>query len=172
MALTSSMAIARLLTTVVLPSAASGEVTRMVLDLALVSLNNTAVRIVRYVSAQIDLESRYAEGENDLEGHVKARHYQGQKFMSKIENYAADLMKDLFGCNWTDVRLVSGTLPIISPSVTSSPFLTMGMNCHFLSLGNAGALAPLLINEPVSLDNVSKDFCRPRMQLGRWLTLL
>jgi glycine/serine hydroxymethyltransferase len=25
-----------------------------------------------------DLESRYAEGENDLEGHVKARHYQGQ----------------------------------------------------------------------------------------------
>jgi glycine hydroxymethyltransferase len=56
-----------------------------------------------------DLESRYAEGENDLEGHVKARHYQGQKYMTQIENYAADLMKDLFGCNWTDVRLVSGT---------------------------------------------------------------
>jgi glycine hydroxymethyltransferase len=56
-----------------------------------------------------DLESRYAEGENDLKGHVKARHYQGQKYMTKIENYAADLMKDLFGCNWADVRLVSGT---------------------------------------------------------------
>ena len=61
------------------------------------------------LSLSTDLESRYAEGENDLTGHVKARHYQGQKFMSKIENYAADLMKDLFGCNWADVRLVSGT---------------------------------------------------------------
>jgi glycine hydroxymethyltransferase len=56
-----------------------------------------------------DLESRYAEGENDLKGHVKVRHYQGQKYMTQIENYAADLMKDLFGCNWADVRLVSGT---------------------------------------------------------------
>jgi glycine hydroxymethyltransferase len=56
-----------------------------------------------------DLESRYAEGENDLEGHVKARHYQGQKYMTQIENYATDLMKNLFGCNWADVRLVSGT---------------------------------------------------------------
>jgi glycine hydroxymethyltransferase len=56
-----------------------------------------------------DLESRYAEGENDLEGHVKARHYQGQKYMTQIENYATDLMKDLFGCSWADVRLVSGT---------------------------------------------------------------
>src|SRR4030042_1848119 len=54
------MAIARLLTTVDLPSASSGEVMRMVLDFALVSLNNTAVLIVRYVSAQRDLESRYA----------------------------------------------------------------------------------------------------------------
>lgn len=57
----------------------------------------------------MDLESRYAEGENDFLGHVKARHYQGQKYMSKIENYTTDLMKNLFGCNWADVRLVSGT---------------------------------------------------------------
>jgi glycine hydroxymethyltransferase len=61
------------------------------------------------LSLSQDLESRYAEGENDLAGHVKARHYQGQKYMTQIENYAADLMKNLFGCNWTDVRLVSGT---------------------------------------------------------------
>ena len=59
-----------------------------------------------------DLESRYAEGENDLTGHVKARHYQGQKYMSKIEDYATDLMKNLFGCTWADVRLVSGTTRI------------------------------------------------------------
>jgi glycine hydroxymethyltransferase len=61
------------------------------------------------LSLSQDLESRYAEGENDLKGHVKARHYQGQKYMMQIENYAADLMKGLFGCNWVDVRLVSGT---------------------------------------------------------------
>ena len=61
------------------------------------------------LSLSMDLESRYAEGENDLEGHVKARHYQGQKYMSKIEDYTTDLMKNLFGCNWADVRLVSGT---------------------------------------------------------------
>ena len=56
-----------------------------------------------------DLESRYAEGENDLKGHAKARHYQGQKYITQIEDYTTDLMKNLFGCNWADVRLVSGT---------------------------------------------------------------
>jgi glycine hydroxymethyltransferase len=56
-----------------------------------------------------DLECRYAEGENDLEGHMKTRHYQGQKYITNIENYATDLMKNLFKCNWADVRLVSGT---------------------------------------------------------------
>ncbi len=61
------------------------------------------------LSLSQDLESRYAEGENNLEGHVKARHYQGQKYITKIENYATDLMKNLFGCTWADVRLVSGT---------------------------------------------------------------
>ena len=44
-----------------------------------------------------DLASRYAEGENDLEGHVKKRYYQGQKYMSEIENYTTDIMKSLFG---------------------------------------------------------------------------
>jgi len=61
------------------------------------------------LSLSQDLESRYAEGENDREGHVKKRHYQGQKYITKIENCAADLMKNVFGCNWIDVRLVSGT---------------------------------------------------------------
>jgi glycine hydroxymethyltransferase len=65
--------------------------------------------VEQMMSLSQDLESRYAEGENDLEGHVKARHYQGQKYMTQIENYAVDLMKGLFGCNWADVRLVSGT---------------------------------------------------------------
>ena len=61
------------------------------------------------LSLSKDLYCRYAEGENDLEGHVKKRYYQGQKYMSLIENYATDLMKSLFKCNWADVRLVSGT---------------------------------------------------------------
>ena len=61
------------------------------------------------LSLSQDLESRYAEGENDQEGHVKERHYQGQKHITKIENCAADLMKNVFGCNWIDVRLISGT---------------------------------------------------------------
>jgi glycine hydroxymethyltransferase len=56
-----------------------------------------------------DLETRYAEGENDLKGHVSKRHYQGQKYITKIENAAADIMKRLFCCSWADVRLVSGT---------------------------------------------------------------
>ncbi|MCS7114875.1 MAG: serine hydroxymethyltransferase [Candidatus Bathyarchaeota archaeon] len=57
----------------------------------------------------MDLESRYSEGENDIHGHVKERHYQGQKYITIIENCAADLVKNLFHCNWTDVRVVSGT---------------------------------------------------------------
>jgi glycine hydroxymethyltransferase len=56
-----------------------------------------------------DLEGRYAEGDNDMQGHVKKRYYQGQKYMSPIEDYATDLMKALFKCNWADTRLVSGT---------------------------------------------------------------
>lgn len=65
--------------------------------------------VTQMLSLSKDLECRYAEGENDLEGHVKTRHYQGQKYMINIENYATDLMKSLFKCNWADVRLVSGT---------------------------------------------------------------
>ncbi|MCD6465507.1 serine hydroxymethyltransferase [Candidatus Bathyarchaeota archaeon] len=57
----------------------------------------------------MDLECRYAEGENDLEGHVKKRYYQGQKYISIIEDCVTDLMKMLFKCSWADVRLVSGT---------------------------------------------------------------
>jgi glycine hydroxymethyltransferase len=56
-----------------------------------------------------DLSSRYAEGENDQFGHVKKRYYQGQKYISKIEDTATDIMKSLFRCSWADVRLVSGT---------------------------------------------------------------
>jgi glycine hydroxymethyltransferase len=56
-----------------------------------------------------DLAARYAEGENDLAGHVKKRYYQGQKYMSQIEDLATDAVKSLFGTTWADVRLVSGT---------------------------------------------------------------
>jgi glycine hydroxymethyltransferase len=70
-------------------------------------LKSPAVK--QMLSLSSDLEGRYAEGENDLEGHVKKRYYQGQKYMSLIENYATDLMKKLFKCNWGDLRLVSGT---------------------------------------------------------------
>jgi len=61
------------------------------------------------LSLSHDLECRYAEGENDLEGHVKKRYYQGQKYISQIEDYATDIMKSLFKTDWADVRLVSGT---------------------------------------------------------------
>jgi len=70
-------------------------------------LKSPAVRQMQALCS--DLEGRYAEGENDIEGHVKKRYYQGQKYMSEIEDSAADLMKSLFKCAWTDVRLVSGT---------------------------------------------------------------
>jgi glycine hydroxymethyltransferase len=70
-------------------------------------LKSPAVREI--LSLTQDLESRYAEGENDLQGHVRRRHYQGQKYITEIENSAADLIKNLFGCDWTDVRLISGT---------------------------------------------------------------
>ncbi|HUK85324.1 MAG TPA: serine hydroxymethyltransferase [Candidatus Acidoferrum sp.] len=56
-----------------------------------------------------DLDCRYAEGENDIQGHVKKRYYQGQKYMSQIEDFSTDIMKSLFKTDWADVRLVSGT---------------------------------------------------------------
>ena len=56
-----------------------------------------------------DLACRYAEGENDQQGHVKKRYYQGQKYMTQIEDFSTDIMKNLFKSTWADVRLVSGT---------------------------------------------------------------
>ncbi|NLF88506.1 serine hydroxymethyltransferase [Candidatus Bathyarchaeota archaeon] len=56
-----------------------------------------------------DLATRYAEGENDMAGHVKKRYYQGQKYMSQIEDLACDAVKNLFRTSWADVRLISGT---------------------------------------------------------------
>jgi len=70
-------------------------------------LKSPAVKEMLAIS--MDLESRYAEGENDLEGHVKRRYYQGQRYITIIENCVTDLMKMLFKCSWADVRLVSGT---------------------------------------------------------------
>ncbi|MCW4054024.1 MAG: serine hydroxymethyltransferase [Candidatus Bathyarchaeota archaeon] len=70
-------------------------------------LKSQAVKQLLNLSS--DLEGRYAEGENDLAGHVKKRYYQGQKYISLVEDYATDLMKKLFKCNWADLRLVSGT---------------------------------------------------------------
>jgi len=55
-----------------------------------------------------DLRCRYSEGENDLSGHVYSRHYQGQRYMSIIEDATADLMKDVIGCDWIDIRPISG----------------------------------------------------------------
>jgi glycine hydroxymethyltransferase len=70
-------------------------------------LKSPAVKQMLCLSS--DLEGRYAEGENDREGHVKKRYYQGQKYMTLIEDYATDLVKSLFKCSWADLRLVSGT---------------------------------------------------------------
>ncbi|TRO53603.1 serine hydroxymethyltransferase [Candidatus Bathyarchaeota archaeon] len=70
-------------------------------------LKSPAVK--QMLSLSPDLEGRYAEGENDLTGRVMKRYYQGQKYMSLIEDYATDLMKKLFKSNWADLRLVSGT---------------------------------------------------------------
>lgn len=70
-------------------------------------LKSPAVR--EMLRLTMDLESRYAEGENDLRGHVRRRYYQGQRYITVIENCVTDLMKMLFRCSWADVRLVSGT---------------------------------------------------------------
>jgi len=70
-------------------------------------LKSTAVREMPRLSQ--DLEYKYAEGQNDLEGHVKLRYYEGQKYIAKIDNCSADLVKDSFGCNGVDGSLGSGT---------------------------------------------------------------
>jgi len=67
-----------------------------------------AVREIYRISE--DLWHRYAEGENDLKGYPKERHYQGQTFMSVIEKDAAELTKELFGADFIDIRPISGTV--------------------------------------------------------------
>jgi glycine hydroxymethyltransferase len=65
--------------------------------------------VIEMLNNSHDLAGRYAEGENDAQGHVKRRYYQGQKYMSQIEDDATDIIKSLFKADWADVRLVSGT---------------------------------------------------------------
>jgi len=55
-----------------------------------------------------DLGHRYAEGENDLSGHPISRHYQGQRYIKKVESATADLIHDLFGTDFVEPRAVSG----------------------------------------------------------------
>ena len=65
--------------------------------------------VCQMINMSHDLATRYAEGENDMAGHVKKRYYQGQKYMSQIEDLACDAVKNLFRTTWADVRLISGT---------------------------------------------------------------
>jgi len=51
-----------------------------------------------------DLHNRYAEG---LPG---KRYYQGNIFVDKIESLCEDLAKEVFGCQFADVRSTSGTV--------------------------------------------------------------
>ncbi len=57
-----------------------------------------------------DLWHRYAEGTNDLRGFPRERHYQGQTYMSMIERDVADLVENLFGADFVDIRPISGTV--------------------------------------------------------------
>ena len=65
--------------------------------------------VCQMINMSQDLATRYAEGENDMAGHVKKRYYQGQKYMAQIEDLACDAVKNLFRTTWADVRLISGT---------------------------------------------------------------
>ena len=64
--------------------------------------------VEQMLSLSRDLQCKYSEGENDYAGHVSARHYQGQKYLSKIEDSVTDMMKDLLECDWIDIRPISG----------------------------------------------------------------
>ena len=51
-----------------------------------------------------DFHGRYAEG------NPGGRYYQGNEFVDIMELKAIELAKDLFGCNYADVRPISGTV--------------------------------------------------------------
>ncbi len=57
-----------------------------------------------------DLDGRYAEGENYLDGTPKMRHYQGQQFSSQMEAMVAEGFGKLFGVDFVEPRPISGSL--------------------------------------------------------------
>ncbi len=89
-----------------------------------------------------DLSCRYCEGENDLKGRVKARHYQGLRYIIKIENYTADLMKEVLDCDWIDIRPLSGT--------QANQVAFFGLSA--ISNNNKMAVAPLSSGAHISHD--------------------
>ncbi len=115
-----------------------------------------------------DLECRYCEGENDLDGHVKARHYQGLRYVIEIENCTADLMKEALDCNWVDIRPLSGTqanqVTFLGLSATTKNDkmaalpLSSGAHISHDYTGLAGQLTKLeIINLPFDLDELNID---------------
>jgi len=89
-----------------------------------------------------DLGSRYCEGENDLEGRVEARHYQGLRYIMQIENCATDLMKEVLSCDWVDIRPLSGT--------QANQVTFFGLSA--ISNNNKMAVAPLSSGAHISHD--------------------
>ena len=61
-----------------------------------------------------ELDQRYG---NYLGINLSERFYQGNKFIAKIESYAHQLAKDLFGANFVDLRPLSGNIAGIATTL-------------------------------------------------------
>lgn len=72
------------------------------------SENRTSPAVEEAYDLGEDLGHRYAEGDNDLAGHPISRHYQGQRYIKKVEAATADLLHELFDTDFVEPRAISG----------------------------------------------------------------
>ena len=106
-----------------------------------------------------DFHDRYAEG---LPGQ---RYYQGLKFVDEVERKVTALAKDLFKCEYADVRPISGTnanlavfFALAKPGqVMTTVNVPHGAHISSAKFGSAGVRGLEILNYPFDVKNMNID---------------
>ncbi len=106
-----------------------------------------------------DFNGRYAEG---LPGH---RYYQGNEFVDKVEEKGMELARKLFGCSFSDLRPISGTVAnlavlfaLTKPGETiTTPALSDGAHISTARFGAVGVRGLKTVNYPFDAERMTLD---------------
>lgn len=124
----------------------------------LIASENSISNLAKSLSYS-DFAHRYAEGV------VYHREYQGQKYQDEIEQITVNSVKNLFSCEYADVRAVSGTTANIAiyyglckrNDPMFSLFVPNGAHISMRKFGGAGLRGLKIFDIPFDYENYNID---------------